>query len=83
LRSDGNVDLALAASHAGIVLEHATVLDRVHFGDLLGTVLDDVGAPLEELRAPSDGIVVMARRTARVRPGDGAYLLAHEEGLLQ
>ncbi len=83
LRSDGNVDLALAVSRAGILLERVGVLDRVRTGDVLGTVVDDLGTLLEELRAPSDGIVVMARRTARVRPGDGAYLLAHEEGSLQ
>jgi predicted deacylase len=60
-------------------VQRAQVLDRVQPADLLGTVLDDLGTPLQELRAPSRGIVVMARRTARVAPGDGAYLLATEE----
>ncbi len=42
-------------------------------------LIDDRGTTVEELRAPADGIVVMARRTARVQAGDGAYLLAHQE----
>jgi predicted deacylase len=83
LCSGGNVDLALSVSHPGILVEHVGVLDRVCAGDLLGTVHDSFGTPLQELRAPTGGILVMARRTARVHPGDGAYLLAHEEGSLK
>jgi predicted deacylase len=78
LWSDGNVDLALPASHAGVLLEAVGLLERVSRGQVLGTVVDDRGNTLETLCAPSDGIVVMARRTALVQPGDGAYLLALE-----
>ncbi len=82
LRSDGNVDLALSASCSGILLEQVGILDRVRGGDILGIVVDDLGNPLEALRAPSNGIIIMARRTARVRAGDGVYLLAQQEAPL-
>ena len=77
LRSTGDLDTWLTISAPGILLERVGLLDRVHEHDVLGTVVDARdGAILQELRAPFDGIVVMARRTARVRPGDGAYMLA-------
>jgi len=79
LTSDGNVDLALSAAHSGILVQRAALLDRVEPGDLLGTLVDDVGNTLQELRAPFQGIIVMTRRTARMAAGDGAYLLATEE----
>jgi predicted deacylase len=76
LRSSGDVDLALAVTHGGILLEGVALLQAVRSGDTLGRVIDDRGQVLETLRAPADGVVIMARRTARVCPGDGAYLLA-------
>jgi predicted deacylase len=84
LRSSGDVDLALAVTHRGILLEGVALLQGVRRGDVLGQVIDERGQVLETLHAPADGIVVMARRTARVCPGDGAYLLAQpdpDEGL--
>jgi predicted deacylase len=76
LRSTGDLDTWLAVSHAGILVERVAVLDRVSAGQTLGEVIDDRGRLLERLSAPFDGVVVMARRTARVRPGDGAYMVA-------
>ncbi|MDQ3703348.1 MAG: hypothetical protein M3442_20880, partial [Chloroflexota bacterium] len=54
------------------------LLDPVNPGQPLGDVLDERGTTLETLYAPAIGRVIMARRTARVVPGDGAYLLATE-----
>ncbi|MGI9149387.1 MAG: succinylglutamate desuccinylase/aspartoacylase family protein [Chloroflexota bacterium] len=76
LRSSGDVDRALAVTHAGVLVEHTSVLTRVEQDDVLGEVVDERGATVQTLRAPCRGVVVMARRTARVRPGDGAYLIA-------
>jgi predicted deacylase len=78
LRSDGNTDAALAVAHAGLLVSRAAPLDGVAPGDVLGEVLDETGAVLETLRAPAPGRVALVRRTARVRPGDGAYLIAAE-----
>jgi len=76
LRSTGDVDTALAVHHAGILVERTSILTRVRQDEVLGEVVDERGEILETLRSPREGIVVMARRTARVRPGDGAYLVA-------
>jgi predicted deacylase len=76
LRSTGDLDTWLAVSHAGILVERVGVLDHVSAGQTLGDVLDERGNLLERLLAPFDGVVVMARRTARVRPGDGVYMVA-------
>jgi predicted deacylase len=76
LRSTGDVDTWLAVSQPGILVERVALLESVRGGQTLGEVVDDRGRVLERLVAPWDGVVVMARRTARVRPGDGAYLVA-------
>lgn len=78
LRSGGNTDHAQAVSHAGLLLLRVRLLDPVTTGQPLGDVLDERGATLETLYAPAIGRVIMARRTASVAPGDGAYLLATE-----
>jgi predicted deacylase len=62
------------------LLEHVKVLDQVHAGDLLGTIIDPWdGAEKQRLRAPFGGVVVTARRTARVQAGDGTYMIALPE----
>jgi len=76
LRSSGDTDMALAIRRPGILLERVAILDHVQPGTLLGQVIDEQATVLEELIAPAAGVVIMARRTARVRPGDGAFLLA-------
>lgn len=76
LRSTGDVDTALVVNHAGVLVERTSVLTRVEQDEVLGEVFDERGEILETLRSPRRGIVVMARRTARVRAGDGAYLVA-------
>jgi predicted deacylase len=76
LRSTGDVDTAVSITHAGVLLERVGVLDRVSTGQVLAEVVDERGEVLEAIRSPSHGVVIMARRTARVRPGDGAYLVA-------
>lgn len=77
LRSTGDLDTWLPVEVAGILLERVRVLDRVQQGQTLGTVVDPFdGGVLQELKAPFAGVVIMARRTARVRPGDGAYMIA-------
>jgi predicted deacylase len=76
LRSTGDLDTWLTVQHAGILVERVRVLDEVVAGQVLGEVRDERGRVLESLTAPFDGVVIMARRTARVRPTDGAYMIA-------
>ncbi len=76
LRGSGDLDTRLTVSQAGLLLEEVQVLDHVRTGDALGRVIDPFdGHEREMVRAPQDGVVVMARRTARVEPGDGVYML--------
>jgi predicted deacylase len=79
LRSSGDLDTWLAVSRAGILVERVSLLEHVQAGQTLGEVLDERGAVLEALAAPHEGVVIMARRTARVRPGDGGYMLARPQ----
>lgn len=77
LRSTGDLDTWLTVDVAGILLERVRVLECVQQDQTLGTVVDAFdGGVLQELKAPFAGVVVMARRTAHVRPGDGAYMIA-------
>jgi predicted deacylase len=76
LRSSGDLDQALAVSRAGMLVERVALLDPVTAGQPLGDVLDERGTVLETIVAGQPGVVVMARRTARVRVGDGAYMVA-------
>jgi predicted deacylase len=77
LRSTGDLDTWLTIAADGVLLQLARVLDTVTRGQTLGVVVDPRdGETLQTLAAPFDGVVVMARRTARVRPSDGAYMVA-------
>ena len=80
LRSTGDLDTWLSVTCDGILLERVSLLEAVTRGQTLGVVIDPrTGEILETLVAPFDGVVIMARRTARVRPGDGAYMVALPE----
>jgi predicted deacylase len=80
LRSTGDLDTWLTASAPGLLLERVNLLDTVRAGDILGTLIDPSdGSELERFEAAFDGVVVMARRTARVQPGDGVYMLAQPD----
>ena len=77
LRSTGDLDTWLAVTRDGLLLDRASLLESVRRGQPLGVVIDPRTGEIEEtLTAPFDGVVIMARRTARVRPGDGAYMVA-------
>jgi len=77
LRGTGDLDTRLHVTEPGLLLEAAGLLDHIHAGQVLGRVIDPWdGRERQVLRAPHDGVVVMARRTARVQRGDGAYMIA-------
>jgi predicted deacylase len=78
LQSAGDTDRALSVTKDGIFMGRASLLERIQAGQPLGDVLDPFGQVLETVTADTDGLVVMVRRTARVRAGDGVYLLAAE-----
>jgi len=78
LENGGDTDQAVPVHQDGLLLSRVVLLQQVEPGEPLGEVRDTRGHVLETVVTPGSGRVVMARRTARVRAGDGAYLLAPE-----
>jgi uncharacterized protein len=74
----GDVDFAIAASHAGLFSARAELLERVVSGQTIGEVTDLLGNVLEKIRANSDGIVELVRSTNRVFPGEILFLISPE-----
>jgi len=76
LRGSGDMDTRLTVSQPGLLPEDVQLLDHVRTEDVLGRVIDPSdGSEREIVRAPHDGVVGIARRMARVEPGDGVYTL--------
>ena len=76
LRGSGDMDTRLTVSQPGLLLDDVQLLDHVRTGDVLGRVIDPSDRSEREIvRAPHDGVVGIARRMARVEPGDGVYTL--------
>ncbi|HEX2268183.1 MAG TPA: M14 family metallopeptidase, partial [Pyrinomonadaceae bacterium] len=78
LGGPGDVDVAIATSHAGFFVTKVQLLDRVMSGQVIGEVTDLLGHVLEEIRANSDGIVELMRSTTRVFPGEILFLISPE-----
>jgi N2-acetyl-L-2,4-diaminobutanoate deacetylase len=79
LRGGGNLDFAIPADAAGYLLSAVELLDVVDSGDILGTVHDVYGSPVQEIRAPHGGKVVMRRETPMIFIGEMAYALTSAE----
>jgi uncharacterized protein len=79
LRGDGNTDEGVSASQAGFLLTKVALLQDVEQGEVLGTLVNLLGEPLEEYRAPQDGVVAMVREMPVIAPGDSLFLLARRE----
>jgi len=78
VRGGGDLDFAVRTGCSGFLISDAALLDRVDAGDRLGTVFNLMGEPVEEVRAPRAGYVMMRRETPMVRAGDMVYALAPE-----
>lgn len=74
LVGDGNIDQAILAPTGGYFRAEVDLLDEVTSGQCLGTIKDLFGTLITEIRANTDGIIIMLRRMHSVRVGDG---LAH------
>jgi predicted deacylase len=75
LAGEGDIDESLVAPVAGLLLPHVELLERVRRNALLGVVHGLDGERLGEIRAPSNGIVVLRRETPPVAAGDIVFLL--------
>ena len=79
LRGGGNLDLAITADVSGYLRSAVELLDEVESGDTLGTVYDVYGSPVQEIRAPHAGKVVMRRETPVIFIGEMVYALTSAE----
>jgi len=72
---DGNTDASLPCSVAGFCVTRVRSGAQVATGSLLADILDDQGRVAEQIRSPQQGTVMMLRRSAEVKPGDGIAML--------
>ena len=68
-------DTNIHTTAEGLLQTDVGLLDEVAAGQRLGRVLDRFGIMIEEIRADVDGVVMMVRTFARVRPGDSLFIL--------
>lgn len=74
-RGSGNTDLAVKANVSGLFRCHVKVGQDVASGDLIGEIINFDGRVLEQLYAPTAGVVAFLRRVPFVEVGDALYLL--------
>ena len=72
---DGNVDDSLACSVAGYCITRVRAGDVVQPGQVLADIVNDDGDPVEHIRSPRLGTVMMLRRHAEVQPAEGIAML--------
>ena len=60
-------------------MTHVGILDEVNAGQLLGTLVDILGEPVEEYRAPAAGVIGLLREFPVVQAGDSLFLIAERE----
>jgi uncharacterized protein len=72
---DGDVDASVACNIDGFCMTQVRLGETVAAGQVLGEIIDINGVRLEEIVAPRAGRVMMLRRTANIRSGDGVAML--------
>ena len=78
LSGSGDVDGSLTTRTAGYLVREVEVLDRVERGDVLGRVLAPDGSVVEEVRSPTDGVVIFMRMSPPVMPGTNVFMVTGE-----
>ncbi len=79
LSGDGDTDRGISAGHEGFLLNHVRLLEEVTEYQRLGVLVDVLGEPMEEYRAPRSGTVALIHEFPVVKPGDSLYLIADRE----
>jgi predicted deacylase len=83
LAGEGNLDVpALIAPFDGVCETYVAPLDAVTPGQLVAAVTDPATGIREEVRSPSAGVVVLARRGARVTRSENLVVLAEADGAI-
>jgi predicted deacylase len=80
LVGEGDLDVpAMVAPFDGLCETLVGALDRVRASDVVAIVTDPMTSARAEVRSNGDGVVVLARRGARVARGDNLVVLAQPE----
>ena len=80
LVGEGDLDVpAMVAPFDGLCETLVGPLDRVRAGEVVAIVTDPMTGQRAEVRSNGDGVVVLARRGARVARGDNLVVLAQPE----
>jgi uncharacterized protein len=73
--ADGNTDASFPCSVAGFCVTRVRSGAPVAAGTPLADILDADGRVAEQIRSQQEGTVMMLRRAAEVKPGDGIAML--------
>lgn len=65
----------LTTTHGGVLLRQKELHDDVVAGEMVATVTDLTGNPVEELVAPTDGFIAVQRQRAVISPGEVAAIV--------
>ena len=76
VRGDGNTDMGITTALAGYLVTHREVGCAVGRGDVIAQVVDVDATLLGDVVAPTDGVVMLRRRDARVSAGDTVCIVA-------
>jgi predicted deacylase len=80
LAGEGNLDVpAMVAPFDGVCEVFVAPLDSVDAGQVVATVVDPLSGVSADVRAMSSGVVVLARRGARVARGENLVVLAEPD----
>ncbi|MBM3728478.1 MAG: hypothetical protein FJW40_24010 [Acidobacteria bacterium] len=78
LHGDGNVDKGLSSTQRGFFMPAVEFLDEVTAGQVLGRLIDPLGATLETYTAPVGGRVALLRQFPVVEQDEPLFLIAQE-----
>ncbi|MDF2647917.1 MAG: hypothetical protein K0Q73_3722 [Paenibacillus sp.] len=76
IHGDGNFDASAVSEVEGFFIPAVSLMSEVSCGDKIGSIYSLNGAELQEVRAHTDGYLVMIVGTPTVRQGEPLYLLA-------
>lgn len=81
LAGEGNLDVpAMVAPFDGVCEVFVGPLDPVAVGDVVAMVIDPLSGDRVEVQSPAQGVVVLARRGARVARSENLVVLAEPDG---
>ena len=79
LLGDGDMDESITASVSGYLVPKVNMLSRVTKGQLLGEILGPANELLEKIKSPTNGVIVLIRRSAAVIESESITFLVTGE----